>query len=722
MQGDSDQDSLSGDEPDSSPAGGDDRAQDTEERIMELWPLIKVVRVQTKADVLSTGAVIVDLPGVEDSNAARAAIAGKYIEKCHGIWIVANIQRAVDDKSAQNLLSRTFKHQLQLDVNLSNITFICSKTDDICTDEAAISLGLDRERKLLRSKRKSVERWEASKKVRLHEDEIRLNTLSEFLGEIEQILSQWEELESLQKDGQTVKVPLMKPKKRKASERNTRARKRQKMGSPEGEQGSHTPPSVDGLLDKLKADGPSMTPGECLDSEQIRSMIEYLVSRYNAALEEAEAVEKRMEADESHHAQLSDEFSQQEKKYVASCIRKRNDYAREAIRQDFGLGLKELDQEFSQQLNPESFDPEEEQRDYDSLAKRLPVFCISSRAYQSLCGLFDNKDRVPGFEDYKATEMPQLIEHTKKLTESRRAHTYAQFLNSFLQTMNSLHIWISQDGGGIQLTDEEKQAHVDNIKAALLSLEKKRGWGSAMQLIQSHLSPILNVELALIEQLTTKLGQSWEQAFTNKIPKALEKFANVSEELLQAFHGTITAQLQQRSTFTSINVLRSQLKTHANGLTHMARSFNNHVTRLQREANRAFYPAIKDAMSATYQACAEDSGRGCFLRIQNIMDRDLKTNGPLIFKEAADPVKQDLRDLCDHLKAELEAKTAKMLDNLATDYSSVIVGRSNTRESKIVREEVSLLLEDLDNMFEHVLRASGVVQAPRFFGGRNDGY
>lgn len=32
---------------------------------MEFWPLIKVVRIYTKADALITGAVIVDLPGVQ---------------------------------------------------------------------------------------------------------------------------------------------------------------------------------------------------------------------------------------------------------------------------------------------------------------------------------------------------------------------------------------------------------------------------------------------------------------------------------------------------------------------------------------------------------------------------------------------------------------------------------------------------------------------------------
>jgi hypothetical protein len=56
---------------------------------MEYWPLIKVVRLYVKAPALSTGAVIVDLPGVHDSNAARAAVAQGYMKQCTGLWIVA---------------------------------------------------------------------------------------------------------------------------------------------------------------------------------------------------------------------------------------------------------------------------------------------------------------------------------------------------------------------------------------------------------------------------------------------------------------------------------------------------------------------------------------------------------------------------------------------------------------------------------------------------------
>ncbi len=44
-------------------------------REMEYWPLIKVVKIHTKSDALSTGAVVVDLPGVHDSNAGETFLS-----------------------------------------------------------------------------------------------------------------------------------------------------------------------------------------------------------------------------------------------------------------------------------------------------------------------------------------------------------------------------------------------------------------------------------------------------------------------------------------------------------------------------------------------------------------------------------------------------------------------------------------------------------------------
>jgi hypothetical protein len=86
-----------------------------------LWPLIRQVRIRCPSNALSTGAVLVDLPGVADVNAARDDIAKTYMkkvmfrsltsdecynvsylsEKCDCVWIVAPVSRAVDDKTAR---------------------------------------------------------------------------------------------------------------------------------------------------------------------------------------------------------------------------------------------------------------------------------------------------------------------------------------------------------------------------------------------------------------------------------------------------------------------------------------------------------------------------------------------------------------------------------------------------------------------------------------------
>lgn len=54
--------------------------------------------------MLSTGATLVDLPGVAGSNAARAAVAKNYMKKADQLIIVAPQTRAVDDKVASDLL------------------------------------------------------------------------------------------------------------------------------------------------------------------------------------------------------------------------------------------------------------------------------------------------------------------------------------------------------------------------------------------------------------------------------------------------------------------------------------------------------------------------------------------------------------------------------------------------------------------------------------------
>lgn len=98
---------------------------------MSYWPLVKVIRVYCKADCLSTGVCLVDLPGTMDSNAARSAVARRYMSQCNAFWLASNITRAVDDKAAKDLLGRSSRSQLKMDGIYSNITFIATWADSI---------------------------------------------------------------------------------------------------------------------------------------------------------------------------------------------------------------------------------------------------------------------------------------------------------------------------------------------------------------------------------------------------------------------------------------------------------------------------------------------------------------------------------------------------------------------------------------------------------------
>jgi hypothetical protein len=120
------------------------------------------------------------------------------------------------------------------------------------------------------------------------------------------------------------------------------------------------------------------------------------------------------------------------------CIEDRNKYSKDAIQQDFAAGIRELDQENSLEEDEANFNPDDDIRDYEEVARSLPVFCVSSRAYQKLCGRLQRDKGVPGFDELKQTEIPQLQAHCKKLTEAGRELSCRRFLNSFGQLLNSL--------------------------------------------------------------------------------------------------------------------------------------------------------------------------------------------------------------------------------------------------------------------------------------------
>ena len=160
----------------------------------QTWPLIRKVVLHGPWACLSTGACLVDLPGVRDANAARAKVSEQYLQHCNQIWVVAPIKRAVDDGTAKELLGEQFKRRLLMDGQYGNVSFICTQTDDceateIMTDHSDVA-------------KNTPGRWEQMTKLKdtifNHENEIsKLNQeedeLKEELEDAKQILKEIEE-------------------------------------------------------------------------------------------------------------------------------------------------------------------------------------------------------------------------------------------------------------------------------------------------------------------------------------------------------------------------------------------------------------------------------------------------------------------------------------------------------------------------------------------------
>ncbi|RDW67742.1 hypothetical protein BP6252_09138 [Coleophoma cylindrospora] len=453
-----------------------------EKKQMEFWPLIKVVRIYTKADALSTGVVVVDLPGVHDSNAARAAVAGSYLKNCTGLWICAPITRAVDDKAAKSLLGESFKRQLKYDGTYSRVTFICSKTDDISITEAMDSLGLEEEMAADWAEIDENERQQKALKKKIEDMKESRAVYGDVMTDAEDALDIWEALKEDLEGGSIVYAPseVKKSSKRKRSIATTKPKKKSKTkdddlaktdeedeADSDVESASEAESALEDEEQTSQAHGRVPLTLEAIDVK----LEELKTTKKNARRErvQVDAEVKKLNTELRELKKVQDEV---EARMSAICIEGRNKYSKGAIQQDFAAGIKELDQENAEEADAENFNPEEDLRDYDQVAQSLPVFCCSSRAYQKLQGRMQRDSAAPGFRTIQETGIPQLQAHCKKLTEAGRAANCRRYLNSLSQLLISLNLWASNNGSGLNLSDAQKAAEGRFLHNRLQNLEK----------------------------------------------------------------------------------------------------------------------------------------------------------------------------------------------------------------------------------------------------------
>lgn len=429
-----------------------------------LWPLIRQVNVRCRAQALSTGAVLVDLPGVADANAARNNIAKDYMKKCNCIWILAPITRAVDDKTARDLLGDAFKMQLMMDGNYDDhaITFIASKCDDISCGEVIRALHLEDDPQLedIEEKLSALERDSSSSKRQKKDTEKLVKEIEAELKDIKERVKEDEAHVDALESGNTF-VPTLKKK----TSQSGKKRKRSsggKKGSPKRRR--RTTDSEDSDVDLFDDSDISSETDSDKDSEDEEDSeddedseeddededmnevtIDGLKEKIKMAKASIKATRERLNAARAAKKAAADAISSLEKSISklqreknAFCSLKRSEFSRDVLKEDFRVGLKDLDDAAAEERDPENFNPGSDLRDYDAID--LPVFTCSSRDYVRLKGQVKGDGEPSCFSNITDTGIPDLQQWCHKLTISSReraARTFMTHLKAFAQSVQS---------------------------------------------------------------------------------------------------------------------------------------------------------------------------------------------------------------------------------------------------------------------------------------------
>ncbi|XP_069380711.1 nuclear GTPase SLIP-GC-like isoform X1 [Paralichthys olivaceus] len=115
----------------------------------QYWPLVKCVTVRVPGKDLLKQVILVDLPGNGDRNKSRDKMWKKIVGSCSTVWIVADINRAVAEKEAWEILENA-SGLMGNGGECQRIHFICTKSDNI-DDANDQSAGNVRDRVLKRN-------------------------------------------------------------------------------------------------------------------------------------------------------------------------------------------------------------------------------------------------------------------------------------------------------------------------------------------------------------------------------------------------------------------------------------------------------------------------------------------------------------------------------------------------------------------------------------------
>jgi hypothetical protein len=109
----------------------------------QFWPLIKTVEISGDFEALQNGAVLIDLPGVNDPNQAREEVTRSFLRDAPFIWIAFNTKRGMTRDIHELLVKQDLLRQFLMHGKHDAVTFIGTHADDFDPEQAIDEFGLE---------------------------------------------------------------------------------------------------------------------------------------------------------------------------------------------------------------------------------------------------------------------------------------------------------------------------------------------------------------------------------------------------------------------------------------------------------------------------------------------------------------------------------------------------------------------------------------------------
>ncbi|KAF6838682.1 tat pathway signal sequence [Colletotrichum musicola] len=622
-----------------------------------------MVKVFTRAAALSTGAVIVDLPGLHDSNGAREEVARSNIKDCTGLWVVAPISRAVSEKSARELLGTSFRRQMMFDSAFSAVSFICSKADDIHVNGAINNMGMAtllqaevQEANLLPSKVQVLEK--KIRDLKSQKSDLR-EKLDGLLDDIEACESA---LANVPASGEESCEPMQKLSKRKWT---STAPLTPEVGQ------------VEKCLEAMRA-----------DMRGVRQQITSLTAEIDAENESLAALQNRKDV-------LSADIKE-------ACIRLRNERRTYQTMQgrmtaeDFNItGYRDLDSTGIPELQRHA----QQLTDGTRKAKFRELLNKFRALLDSIGWWITGHDMrragldAASIEKFLRAEMVKL--KTNLLTAQQE---YCEEMKAFIGSDIS-------DKLGDQVNNAASEA-VKSARAWLSNGPRGHKYGTFRAICRgkgvrqpTRTRPAVDFYEELVKPLMDGVSGHWKKTFLQSVPLALQDLNAKLRKYLEEFYQAVEEKYKANGRLVMVlDMLRDHKLNSLEGVSALTVHLTGQIDTCQRDINRSFIKPVKEHMGPAYEECLDvralpdhAPGSGAAGRTRETLMAHLKNTGKSMFRESVHTVQHNLGIMQGKVDKSLETRVDYIYKGIENDILSAFVDA--TKQRALSRDESNIKMQ-----------------------------